>query len=139
MREEEHFPATGDAQYVVSGGEESSANPATGVGGMNEQKEHLTVSWMNGRVTDDAFGFVDRDQEHIRRRMVGNELIPDLRREHRLGDEFAKLGPARAYRGVEDSSDGRSVSGDGGSKSDSHRLQSDLVHEIPPRALGSRV
>ena len=99
--------------------------------------EHLTVSWTNGCVTVDAFGFVDRDQEHIRRRMVGNELIPVLRREHRLGDELAKVGPARADRRVEDSSDG--VSGDGGSNCDSHRRQSALVHEMPPRALGSRV
>jgi hypothetical protein len=79
------------------------------------------------------FGFVTRDQEHIRRRTVGNELIPVLRPEHRLGDELAKVGPARAHRRVEDSSDGRGVSGDGGSKCDSHRLQSDLVHEMPPR------
>ena len=154
MREEERLTATADAQCVVSGGEESAANPATGVGGMNEEKEHLTVSWMNGRVTDAAVGFVDRDQEHIRRRMVGNELIPVLRREHRLGDELAKVGPARAYSRVEYSSDGiarrllasriparfayigRSVSGDGGSKRDSHGLQSDLVHEMPPRARG---
>jgi hypothetical protein len=139
VREEERFPTTGKAQCVVSGGEENSANPATGVGGMNKEKVHLALRWMNGRVTDDAFGFVDRDQEHIRRYMVGHDLIPVLRREHRLGDELAEVGPVGAYRRVEDSSDGRSVSRDSGSKCDSHGLRSDLVHEMPPRALGSRV
>jgi hypothetical protein len=106
---------------------------------MNEEKEHLTVTWMNGRVADHTFGFVDRNQENIRRCMVGNELIPVLRRKHRLGHELPEVGPARTYGRVEDSSDGRSVSRDGRSKCDSHALQSDLVHEMPPRALGSRV
>jgi hypothetical protein len=74
--EQERLPAAGGAQCVVSRGEKAAANPATGMSGMNEKEEHLTVPRMNGRVCDNPVGCVDRDQEHIRRRMVGDELIP---------------------------------------------------------------
>ena len=60
----------------MSSSEESAANPATGVGGMNEQQEHLTVLRMNGGVTDDAIVFVDSDQHDPRRHVLGNELTP---------------------------------------------------------------
>jgi len=105
VREEECLPATGGSQRVVSSGEEHAADPVPGVVRMTEEEEQLTVLRVSGGVTDDAFGCVDRDQEHIRRQMVGDELIPVLRREHRLGDQLAEVGPAGADRRVEDRPD----------------------------------
>jgi hypothetical protein len=93
---------------------------------------------MNGGVSDDVIRFVDGDQQHVRRLVVGHELIPILRREHGLGDELAQVAPARANGGVEDGSDGRSIPGKGLSQRKSRRVRSGLVHETPPNALGSR-
>jgi hypothetical protein len=50
----------------VNGVEEDAADPATGVGGMNEQQEHLAVLGVSDCVADDAVGVVDRDQQDSR-------------------------------------------------------------------------
>ncbi len=89
VHEQECLRATGSSQRVVSGSQESAANPATGVGGMDEQKEHLTILHMNGCVPDDAVRIVDGDQQHVRRDVVSHEVIPVLGREQGLRDEFA--------------------------------------------------
>ena len=65
----------------MSSSEKRAADPATAVGGMNEEQEHLAVRRMNGRIADNAVGFLDRDQQHIRLLMVGDELLPVLWRE----------------------------------------------------------
>jgi hypothetical protein len=107
--EQERFRATGGAQRVVSGSQESATDPAAGVGRMNEQQEHLTIGWVSGCVADDTAGFVDGDEQHVRRLVIGDELIPVLRREQGLGGEVVQVGPARADGGVEYRSDGRRV------------------------------
>jgi len=53
----------------------SAANPATGAGRMNEQKEHLTIGWVSGCVAGNAVCFVGGGQQHVRRQMIGHELI----------------------------------------------------------------
>ena len=43
---------------------------------MNEQKEHLTIGWVNGRAAGSAVCFVGGDQQqHVRRQTIGHELI----------------------------------------------------------------
>src|SRR5438270_5451 len=66
-----------------------------------------------------------------RRRVLSDELIPVMRGEYRLGDEYAEVCPSSAHRGIEDGTDRRGVAGDGRTQSD-RRLRSDLVHETPP-------
>jgi hypothetical protein len=122
----------------MSRGKERAADPAPGVGGMDEKEEHLAVLGMNGRVADDAIRLVHSDEEHLRRLVVSHELLPVLGGEHRLGGEIAEVGPSRADGGVEDRSDGLSVPLDGASQLRGCRIRPDLVHEMPPSALGSR-
>jgi len=136
--EQERLPAAGGAQCVVSGGEKGAANPAPGMSRMNEEKELLSVPRMNGRICDNPVDCVDRDQEHIRRRMVGDELIPFPRRKHRLGRDIAKIGPAQADCCAEDHPDACGIRWNGRAKCDWRRRRRGLVHEIPPSALGSR-
>jgi len=68
---------------------------------MNAQHEHLTIGWVNGCTADDSVGFVDRDEQHIRRQVIGQELIPVQRCEHGFRSEVAQVGPARTDGGIE--------------------------------------
>jgi hypothetical protein len=139
VREQERFLAAGDAERIVSGGEQGAADPATGVVGMNEQKEHLAVVWMGSGVANDAVAVVLRDQQHVWLRVVGHEPIPVLCPEHRLVHEIAKVGPADADRGVEHRRDRRRISRNGGTYRDQRGPKPVMAHVTPPRALGKRV
>jgi hypothetical protein len=79
---------------------------------------------------------VNSDQQHVRRHVIGHELLPVLGREHGLIHEPAQVGPARANRSVEDRSDRRSVPGSAGRSVMCGMFLPALVHEIPPSALG---
>src|SRR5262245_63869204 len=120
MHDEIRLLATGGAQRVVSGGEEHAPDTASGVGGMDEEEEHLAVPRMDGGVADDAICLVDGDEQHVRRLVIGNELLPVLGREHRLDDEIAEEGPTSTDGGDEDRSYGPSIASDGGTQRDSH-------------------
>jgi hypothetical protein len=63
--EQERLRTTYSAQRVVSSGKESSANPATGVCGMDEEQEHLAILCMNSRVAEHAVRAFDGDQQHV--------------------------------------------------------------------------
>jgi len=106
--------ASGRAQCVMSGVEESPADPATGMCGMDEEQEHLAVFGVGGGVADDAVGFVDGDEQCIWRLVIGYELLPVLQGEHGPGGEIVEVAPAHADGGVEHRSDGWRVASYGG-------------------------
>jgi len=93
---------------------------------------------VDGRVAD-HLAVADGHEEQVWRLVLDNELLPVLSGEHRLADEVAEVGPTGEDGRVEDRSDRGSVREYCGSQRDSRRPRSDLVHEMPPRALGSRV
>jgi hypothetical protein len=127
VNEKERLSATCSAQRIVRGGKEHATDPATRVVGMNEEKEHLPVGWMNGRIADHAFRVLNGDEEHVRRLVIGNELLPVVAREQRLGDELAQIRPTGVDGRVEDRPDLGGVCGAGTSKSDPRRVPVPLV------------
>jgi hypothetical protein len=136
--EEERVPAAGRTQRIMRCFEERTADPATGVRRMHEQQEPLAVFRMNGRVADDAFRLVDRNQERVRRRMLGDELLPVPWPEHRPGRKPPEIGPSGARRSVEDRPDRRRIVGHYRPQADSRRLLRIVVHETPASPFASR-
>jgi hypothetical protein len=48
------------------------------MGRVNEQQVHLTIAWVDGGKADDRICLVHRDEEHVRRRVLDDELFPFL-------------------------------------------------------------
>jgi hypothetical protein len=76
------------------------------VGRVDEQEEQLTVVGVCGGVADDSPASIGRDEEHVRRRMVGDQAFPVLRCEHGVLGGFAEVCPASPHCGVKDFPDG---------------------------------
>jgi hypothetical protein len=131
VREQERFSTTGGAKAILSGGEQGGANPASAVVGMDEQKEQLTVAWMGSGVSNDAVAVVLGNKQHVWRRVVGDELVPVLRPEHRLVNEIAKVGPADADGSVEYRPNRLRVSGNCGTYCDERGPRPVVGHETP--------
>ena len=56
---------------------------------------------VDGNEAVEAIGFVDRNQQRIRRRVFGDKRVPLLRRKHRPGRELAEILPSLTNGGVE--------------------------------------
>jgi hypothetical protein len=68
---------------------------------VDEEQVHFAFLRMNSGVTDDLSGRVDGDEQSIRRYVLLHELVPSLRRKHRLAGELAEICPPFANRRVE--------------------------------------
>src|SRR5437879_928012 len=64
---------------------------------------------MDGRETDDIAWIVDCNQQYVGRCVLDHELVPFIRREHRLASELAEVRPACADGGVEHCTDVLSI------------------------------
>jgi hypothetical protein len=98
---------------------------------IHEKEEQLALRDVNGAIADDTMRGVDRDQKRIGRRMVANQLIPVLRREHRPSSQLTKERPALTHSRVEHRADRRSVLRDRASQRElacGHRINS--VHGL---------
>jgi hypothetical protein len=60
----------------VGGAQEHAPDAAPRVSRVDEQQEQLPVAGVDGRVADHSIGLVGRDQQHVRRRVIDNQLVP---------------------------------------------------------------
>src|SRR5437870_4983861 len=68
---------------------------------------------MDGGEADDLAQFVDSDEQGVRWRMIDHELVPFVRRKHRLPSEVSEVRPSFTNGGIEHRTDLLGVARDG--------------------------
>ena len=104
LGEQKRLGVPSSPQDVVGGVQQCAADAPPGVRRVDEHQKYLPRFGMHGDVADHAMPSVGRDEQRVRRRVVGDQLIPVPCRVHRWLRGVAKERPARPHRGVEDRS-----------------------------------
>jgi hypothetical protein len=99
--EQEGGGAAGRPKLAVRRCEQHAPNASTREVGIDEQQVQLSVIGLHGREADDSTALVDGNEQRARRRMVGDELVPVLGREHRTLGRRTEERPAVAHGGIE--------------------------------------
>src|SRR2546423_9663791 len=77
--EEERVIAARRAESVVGGAQEHAPDAAARMSRIDEEEKHLSILGVDSGVADYPIGLVRRDEQHVRRRVVGDQLVPVVR------------------------------------------------------------